>query len=469
MNQRALSATIDWSLGGFDLTSITARREWDWNPENDGDDTAVPAITRQGLSNRQTQTSQELRASSSGVRRVDYVAGLYHFTETVDGTGVFELGSAAPQWFYPPTAPQSRAAIDTAVIGLAVGTLSISDTRSNAAFGNAVWHVTEAFDVTAGLRYTTESRSGRFEQSQAGQSLASLSLSDAAAAQGLRDSFGPVISYGAETDDDDLSGTVTLSYETRRGANYLTVTDGHKAGGLNLGNFPPDIDLVVRPERVRHYEIGAKNRVGANALLNVAVYRTEVADYQTSAILPNAAGRLIQYISNIDEALSQGFELDFTWSPHRRFVLSAALAYVDASYESFPRGPCPTEISVTPAQCDLSEQRLPGSPRRAVSLGIEGAEPMASALELYWRFDYNHRSDVYTSVSNSRYSRLDELDLANLGIGIRDTNRRWDFMYWVRNVLDEDYFTFAQGRTNGWIVGLPGEPRTSGFTYRGRF
>jgi iron complex outermembrane receptor protein len=90
-------------------------------------------------------------------------------------------------------------------------------------------------------------------------------------------------------------------------------------------------------------------------------------------------------------------------------------------------------------------------------------------LELYWRFDHGHRSEVFTAVSNSRYSRLDERDLANLSLGIRSSDRRWDLMYWVRNALDEDYYQFIQGRTSGWLTGLPGEPRTSGLTYRGRF
>jgi iron complex outermembrane receptor protein len=470
MDQRALSAHIDWTLAGLEVTSITARREWDWDPQNDGDDTSLPAVTALGQSNRQRQTSQEVRVASRGERRVDYVAGAYYFEELVDGIGAFELGQAAPGWFFPPTAPQPRTVIETAVIGFATESLSTSDMRSHAAFGHAIWHVTEALDVEAGLRFTSETRSGRFEQRQlGGASLAGLPAANAAAVQAIRDSFGSTTAYSAETDGDDVSGAVTLSHRTRFGTSYLTVADGHKSGGLNLGNFPSDIDLVVRPETVDHYEIGMKNRLFGHAFLNAAVYLTKVSDYQTSVLAPNAAGRLIQYISNIDEARSQGYELDLAWSPYPRFGLSASLAYVDATYESFPRGPCPPEISAVPAQCDLSGQPLPGSPRRSWSLSFEGLETLTGTLELYWRFDYNHRSDVYTSVSNSRHSRVDERGLANLSVGIRSADRKWDLKYWMRNVLDEDYLQLAQGRTSGWIVALPGDPRTSGLTYRGRF
>jgi iron complex outermembrane recepter protein len=469
MDQRGLSVHIDWALAGHELTSITARREWDFDSQNDLDDTALPVVTAFGQANRQRQTSQEIRVASRGAGPVDYVAGAYFFEEIVDGLGAFGLGSAAPGWYFPPSTPTPRAVIETAVNGLTVASLSTVDVSSNAAFGHGVWHAADAFDVAAGLRFTRETRSGRFDQVQAGPSLASLAPGDAATAQAIRNSFGSGSSYTTGTDGDDLSGTVTLSHRTRFGTSYLSIAHAHKAGGLNLGDFPLDIELVVRPETARHYEIGTKNRLFGNAFLNAAVYRTSVSDYQTSVLVPNAAGRLVQYISNIDKARSQGYELDVSWSPHLRFALSAALAYVDASYESFPRGPCPTETSVVPAQCDLSGQPLPGSPRRSWSLAIEGLEPVAGMLELYWRFDHGHRSEVFTAVSNSRYSRLDERDLVNLSLGIRNSDRRWDLMYWVRNALDEDYYQFAQGRTSGWLTGLPGEPRTSGLTYRGRF
>lgn len=94
---------------------------------------------------------------------------------------------------------------------------------------------------------------------------------------------------------------------------------------------------------------------------------------------------------------------------------------------------------------------------------------MPSLLALYWRVDYSRQSDFFAAVSNSRCARVDGYGPTNLSIGVRRNDRRWDLMLWTRNLLDEEYFQYIAGRTTGWIAGVPGEPRTAGVTFKGRF
>jgi len=56
-----LSAEINWALGDYTLTSLTARRSWSQLDNNDSDSTARPVLDRNGGGNELSQFSQELR------------------------------------------------------------------------------------------------------------------------------------------------------------------------------------------------------------------------------------------------------------------------------------------------------------------------------------------------------------------------------------------------------------------------
>ncbi len=76
---------------------MTAWRYWGWLPANDRDFTGLPVTTISQNPSTQRQWSQEIRyAGSSG--RLDYVAGLFGFHQTIATTGLQEQGSLASLW-----------------------------------------------------------------------------------------------------------------------------------------------------------------------------------------------------------------------------------------------------------------------------------------------------------------------------------------------------------------------------------
>ena len=84
-NEGGVSALADWNLGAFTLTSVSAWRFWNWDAANDRDYTGLSIQTVQHIPSRQDQYSQELRLASNGINRVDYVAGIYWFAQTITG------------------------------------------------------------------------------------------------------------------------------------------------------------------------------------------------------------------------------------------------------------------------------------------------------------------------------------------------------------------------------------------------
>ena len=67
---------------------------------------------------------------------------------------------------------------------------------------------------------------------------------------------------------------------------YGTYSTGFKPVGLNLGGLPTDAGrvmtelAVIKPEAVKHYELGVKTSPLPNAWLNFVAYQTDIEDYQ---------------------------------------------------------------------------------------------------------------------------------------------------------------------------------------------
>ena len=194
------------------------------------------------------------------------------------------------------------------------------------------------------------------------------------------------------------------------------------------------------------------------------------------------------YLANAEQVRTQGVELDFSIRPSERFTAYANGAYTDAKYVTFVDAPCPPELaggttvgagqtpgtpgtpgSLSPANCDVSGQRLPGVSKWAFSYGFEGNLPanlLGRVGEVYLGFDGNYRSRFSSNPSPSIYSWIDGYALSNLRLGFRTDG--FNLYGWVRNAFDADYFSelnFGPGNT-GLIAGIPGDPRTWGGTIR---
>jgi len=153
---------ITWSLGDFDLTSISSYNDWENDTRSDLDFSPDPLLLRlpsfllrdipvsersSGLvSNSKTDSkfiTQELRLSSPVGTRFDYMLGLYY--ASADTT------QRAERNFTP------------------AAYLAESDTESKAFFGQVTWRLLETTQLTLGARYNDEQISVNFSDLQTGE------------------------------------------------------------------------------------------------------------------------------------------------------------------------------------------------------------------------------------------------------------------------------------------------------------
>jgi len=453
-----VSAVATWNLPGAEITSVTAWRYWDWSPSNDIDASPLDLFRQGSVSDNQDQYSQELRIASTGENTVDYVAGLYYFREDLKNQTITEYGSGFVYTYVSPLVPGAvLAGVKT------VGDGEIKST-SYAAYGQGTWHITPQFDLTGGLRYTSDEKSGSFDQTvSGGVPLVGVPLVFFTA---IRNGFASPVSYRAEDSDGKWSGHLGLAYDASEDVMlYANLARGYKAGGVNLGALGPTVPKVIAPERVDSIEAGIKTRLFDRRMtLNLAAFQQTAKDYQAN-IYDAVLVRI--YLGNVPEVRSRGLEFDLQARPIEQLSLYASGAYTEATYTDYPAAACGLE-KITQPFCDLTGGQVAGVPKWAWSGGGEYRAPVALG-ELFVGLDYSYRSKI-GSTGNSRYTELEGRGLLNARIGLRSSESGRSAYLWSRNLLDEEYLTTkVPVGNNGGLFSNVGDPRTVGVTLRAEF
>lgn len=492
-----VSLRIVWDVGPGTLTAVTAWRYWDWLPENDRDFTGLPIITNSQNPSQHSQYTQELRYNASS-GSIDYVAGLFAFYQKIDTQGVERHGPASSRW---NIAPANALSNDPSVLnGLtAFNRQSLSNT-SVALFGQVSWRASERLTAQIGLRLNYDEKSGLFDRTVVDGTGAPVLLGQTGARRAAQLAIFAPQFYEPSFDDVNVSYDLTASYRfTPDVLGYVTLARTFKSGGINQNGVPTDAAglpalgaQTIRPEELDHYEAGLKTQFGGRRVtLNLALFRTDIADYQ--AVVTNGQlGVLRGYLANAGGVRTQGLEADLSWQPSQQWNLYLNGAWTDATYTRFTDAPCPPELSggttvtgtqvpgppgtpgaLSPANCDISGQRLPGVSEWTFSYGFEYNRParfLAQEGEAYVGFDGVYRSDFSSNPSPSAYTWIDGYALANIRIGFR-TGDGFDVFAWVRNAFDEDYFELLNvpGGNTGLITGQPGDPRIWGVTVKAAF
>ena len=469
-----VSLNVDWRLGLGRVTSTTAWRYWDWDPSNDRDFIGVPVTTISAGTSMQRQWTQEVRYAGDVSPRLNFVVGTFLYRQQIDSDPVIkqEQGAAAARFLL---APSPNAATPGLLDGYGFDQYLKYENVSAALFGQLQWTLSDRVRLLPGLRLNYDKKDVDFDQ----QVYGGLQTTNAALLALQRSIFAPQ-TYTANVDDTNLSGQITLAYKVAQRVNaYGTYATSFKSVGLNLNGVPTDAAdrpvlsaATVKPEDVRHIEVGLKTEPLPGVIANVTFYDTDVKDFQAQVV--NAGvGVLRGYLANAEKVRVRGAELDVSASAGRHLTLYGAAAYTDGRYISFPDAPPPFEETGGPQVKDISGSDLPGISKWALSFGGEvtrRATLLGRPGDVFGAFDTSYRSSFSSSASASKYLVVDAYALLNARVGFRWTDG-WAISIWSRNLLNRDYFDLlsAQPGNTGLYVGQPGDGRTFGVTLRMSF
>jgi len=435
--------TVNWGFEDFTITSLTGYAEYQTEDLADVDATIAEIAGMRAVEDYE-QWSQELRITSNNGGRFDYIAGV--FFQKTDQNTHFRRDFA----LLPGANTVGSNIIDTDQQG---------DTY--AVFGQITWHLSEAWRVTLGGRFTKEEKDA--EQAQFSSALYTATPTALnpvlVPGPGVPNPAAPAHFVKGERSENDFSPTLNVTWHpSDNSMYYASLRRGFKGGGfdhqfsaLQAGDLT---SFEFDEEEVTAYELGAKLTLADGAMqLNIALFRSDYDDLQVSAL--NSSDTTFN-VGNAASAISQGVELDLKWAVSDRLTLNFAGAYLDAEYDDYKEAPCSTHQVIT-GGCpnpltqtqDLSKEALQYAPELSLTASAEYVWSLYDSLELTGFIQATYSDEFALSLDldpnlwQDSYTKID----ARLTLG--DNSGRWEVSLVGRNLNDKRTTNFGNDGLGG--------------------
>jgi iron complex outermembrane receptor protein len=525
----SLEGKIETDFG--EITSISAIRNWRTDNGQDSDFTTADLAYRNkdGTNYAEFTTfSQEVRLAGQ-TDKFDWLVGAFLADERLDNKANFLYGNDYEQYMgrllsRSAANPAGVANFVALLLNRAPGTSFVGGqglrdqykqrATTVAGFTNNTWHVTDAFDITAGLRYSIDKKElDAYSTLSDGGVACGTALSPAGQARiaGIVGAANAATVIGnlclpwanplfnnrgthQERTDKEWSGTIKASYRfSPEVFTYGSYARGYKGGGFNLDRaqssnglptggqgVAPVQDTSFPAEFVDSYEIGVKNTLfNRTVLFNITGFYQEFSDFQLNTFLGTSFA-----VRSVPEVTSKGVDMDFLWfTPVRGLSIQSGLSYADTKYGD-------DKIANDPGN---ALALLPGSqmslaPKWSGSASITYETPVGDNMKARFNLggkyssDYNTGSDLFPPKVQKDYV------VVNGRVALGSADDKWTVELWGQNLFDEKY---TQVGFNGFLQGSSGlsatnatytpaldtitydaflgAPRTYGMTLRAKF
>ena len=436
------SLTMKYEAPWFDITSATSY--WQRSESQTIDDTeTVQNLTASSSFipigyteiDGSKQFSQELRFSSRGEGRLQWVAGAFYS----DLTSVYYTLNQATA--YAPISVGGAAANPEGIIFNADNPYHM---KQYAVFGDATFAITPTLRLKAGLRYFRyDTDFSYFENGWGTQSGNATPTTGALtnSAQGVTPSFN--LSYRPDSN-------LTV---------YATASKGFRPGGVNL---PAPVSLcgaqplTYQPDSVWNYELGEKARLfGGAVVVNSDFYYIRWNNIQ-QLISPPCD---YPYTTNAGTAASYGPEIEFTARLGYGFTLTGNGTYTDAKL-----------TSVQPGSGLYVGERVLNIPVDTMSWSLNYRRQVWEGADLVARVSDDY---VGNSVDVAFYREtLPSYNIVKARLGV--DRERWSAYAYVDNLLDKRAIISINNTSFSWLDpafnrASTNQPRTIGVSFDYKF
>ncbi|RAW01076.1 TonB-dependent receptor [Pseudochryseolinea flava] len=482
-----VSLNIDSKIGPGTLTATTAYRYWNWDPSNDRDFTGLQALAKSQNPAEHKNWSQEIRYAGEISEKLSGVVGLFYIDQEVQIHGTEESGR--DQWRFAQSSTNPLWQTPGLFEGFGIRTEASIKSQSAAAFANIDWKVTDKLHILPGIRFNYDKKDVSYDRrAYGGLDTATYagSKADKTFLQNSKNGVYTSQNYKADADENNLTYQLTVAYQANKNVNaFATYSTSFKPVGVNVAGLPTisgaaATDLaVIKPEDVKHLEVGVKTTPFDNFTLNFVVHNTDIKNYQANVQSPEP-GVNRGYIANAEEVNVRGAELDANIRANTHFSFYASVAYTEGTYEKFTNAPLPLEeTGLTDGEGkpvylkDISGEDLPGISKWSTSVGGEFSTPakfLRQESTFFIGLDSYYRSEFSSSPTPSKFLNVDGYLLLNARAGFRISAGTSVFV-WSRNLTDKNYYEqlLVAGGNAGHYAGVLGDQRTYGVTLRHSF
>jgi iron complex outermembrane receptor protein len=418
------SLTISWSFNDrVQLKSITAHRDLDAFYTSDQDASPLTLVHTEDVY-KQQQFSQELQLSgSSGDARSNWLLGLYYFNEDGRNANSLQFMKGFGDFF-------GLGLSDESFDFLSGGTV---ENASKAAFAHLSLGITDAFSLSAGVRYTRDEKAFRpdsYVREARRNGVSVVVSSGGLVPDGIPFLLDPLLPMeGAARVDDELTPKLSLEYLLNENLFlYGSYSAGFKGGGFGQRIIPGRSDVPdFGPEEVDVYEVGFKwDALNKRVRLNGAGFYMDYSDIQINFF--DGVGTRPQ---NAGEAEFKGVELELIARPLPRVEFYGAVGYLDAKLTKLD----PNAINVT------LETRFPYVSEWTAAMGASYRHDLGSIGDFALRLDWSYRSEYSPDAENHPLLVQESFDLFNIVGNVTVADGRVSIVGGVKNLTDERYVT----------------------------
>jgi len=446
-----VSSTIDWRLTDtLSLKSITAYRRYRIEYTQDADESPFDFQTVDNLQQHR-QLSQEVRLNGSSFgNALEWTVGGFYFDAKSIVGGRVQFPGQFDILLNDPVA-----------------------TLNKSGFAQAIWHVTNALNVTGGIRYTDESKDYTFSRIDPNTGAPPPSLA-------------PIDGRTATSRDSRWDYSVSVDYRFSPALMaYARWATGFRSGGINPRPFAANQVVPFGSESLDSYEAGFKSdlldrRLRFNATGFLSKYNNIVlSTFQpyvnpnlpicndvtsTSCVYNPPQGTFPGVVPvNGGKATLYGAEFEAEAHPAMGLMIDATLSYIHFKLDDIP--PAALTGGYT------ANSKLPFTPAWKASLGVQYEMPMGSAGSITPRLDVSYQSKVIDGSNPSPWNTIDPYALLNARLTWRAANDDWEASLAVTNLTDKLYYYNKTDLTalGGTAIGTPAPPREWYVSVKRRF
>ena len=406
----------NWDVFGGVLTSVTGVRNVRTRVLTDFDGTPSAGFLQQ-IAQDQEQFSTELRFAADVGTFLSYTVGLYYFDQNFDFRERRSLNNNATN----------------------IATRSYLDNDSFAAFADADFNITDSLTITAGVRYTEETKTA------SAAAFGSCSL----------DFQTCTLTGPRTTSDENVAPRISVSYDLNDNQlMYASATRGFRSGGFSLRGT-----ALVEPyqaEEVTAYEIGYKGDLLDRRLrLNIAGYHNTYDDLQRTVLGVSESAGVIQSVFNAAAATVSGVEAEITAIITNSFEVTAAYGYTDAKYDEF--------LGVA----DPGSRKFVRIPENTGTLAARYERNLESGGNIVARAAAQYTGDYFYDDTNLLKQKA--YTLVDASLAYTAPSEIWTVTVWGKNLTEEEYSPW--GSTLGALGEnrFPAAPRTFGVRISARY
>jgi iron complex outermembrane receptor protein len=465
------SLTLDWQLSdNLALKSITAYREYDADFAQDADQSPLNSqMLLQHVFHH--QLTQELRLNGS-LDNFDFTLGGFYLDQKGTHEANVNLYYTQLNFIHGPDPTPSD---------------------SWAVFGHAAWDMTDAVNLSVGVRYTKDTKDYTYFRRNIDGTIPDPCVLipftpsppnppgypiggffwDLANPPNCAffDVFagGPLYDISEHFESTRTDYRVALDYSISDDMMaYAQVSTGYKGGGINPRPFFIIQIETFEPETMDTYEVGFKSELFDRRMrLNAAYFFNDYQDIQITQVAceqpPDGSvigGPCLQP-ANAGTADVKGFEIEAEIHPTDNFIIDAMVSSLDFEYKT-----------VDPNTAVGLDMITPYTPELQWSLGVQYGWEIGSAGTLTARIDAAYQDEIYTEPLNDQRNLIEDYTIVNGRLTWRSDDDAWETSLEVTNLTDEVYYLtkfFDQWTSSGTLSGSPGPPRLWAVTIRRNF